>query len=134
MFDVLGSIVAAVVSMALGFFWYSEALFGAKWRAEMNWTDQDAEEVKQRAMAKPVVLGLITEFVVAMILSYFFYRFSVMGIKEALSVAFLAWLGFSATLQFGETLWAKHSVSLFVINTSHRLVSLLLIALVLVLF
>lgn len=134
MFNIMGSIVAAVVSMAFGFFWYSNFLFGRKWRNEMKWTDSQMMENKEKGMFKVVVLGLLAEFATALVLSYFLFALGVVGILPSLVVAFWAWLGFSATLQFGEILWAKHSGSLFLINTSHRLISLCLMALIISLF
>jgi hypothetical protein len=133
MFDILGSVAAAIASMALGFFWYSDALFGVAWRADMGFSDEMMAVEKNKGMAKQVILGFIAEFVTALVFSYFFYALGIINITQALTVAFWAWLGFSATLQFGEVLWARFSQKLFFINTTHRLLSFLLIATTLVL-
>jgi len=132
-FNILGSVVAAVVSMALGMLWYSDALFGVKWRADMGFSDEMMVVQKKKGMANTVILALITEFITALAFSYFFYELGIVDISGALVVAFWTWLGFSATLQFGEVLWARLSHRLFLINTGHRLASFLLIAIILML-
>jgi len=134
MFNVLGSIIAAVVGMFFGFLWFSNFLFGKSWRAEMKWSDEEMEANKNKGMTKEIILGLFAEFVTAMVFSYFLTTLGIVGVGPAMVVAFWAWLGFSATVQFGATLWAKHTMKLFLINTSHRLVEFLLIAIVLSLF
>jgi uncharacterized membrane protein YeaQ/YmgE (transglycosylase-associated protein family) len=132
-FNIIGSLIAAVVSMALGMLWYSDALFGVKWRADMGFSDEMMAAEKSKGMTKQIVFGFIGEFVTAMILSYFLYALGASSLGSALAVAFWAWLGFCATLQFGAVLWARSSYRLFWINTIHRLVSFLLIVVVLVL-
>jgi hypothetical protein len=135
-FDIVGSFIAALLSMVLGFIWYSEALFGARFRKEMGFSDEMMREKKKegmKGMKKQISLGFIAEFVTALVFSYTFFIIGISSVGDALVVAFLAWLGFSATLQFGGTLWAGDSMSLFILNTSHRLASFVVIVLALIL-
>jgi hypothetical protein len=135
MVNILGSVIAGVVSMAFGFFWYSDSVFGKKWRKEMGITDQMTEEYKAQGypgMKKQISLGLLAEIVTALVLSYIFYSLNVFDIWAGVKITFWLWLGFCATLQLGQVLWGKFPTpwNLFYINASHRLISLLVMAII----
>ena len=127
--NVIGSIVAAITAMVIGFIWFGP-LFGKKW-AELSGMKTSEAEMKKE-MPKGAVLGLITAFIQAAILSAFIVGLGAAAIGDALAVGFLAWLGFSATLQFGAVIWEKQPMQLFIIHTAECLIVLLVQAAILV--
>ena len=129
--SILGSIIAAVVSMAIGFAWYSDALFGKKWRREMGMGENTVEEMKSSSMTGVMIGGFITELVMAVILSFMIQVAGVFSVGQAMTLAFWIWLGFVATIQFGSILWEKKSFTLYSINSLYRLVALLVMAIIL---
>jgi len=91
-FDVLGSVAAAVVSMIVGVLWYSDALFGVHWRADMGFSDEMMEAEKAKGMGQKIALGFVVEFVTAAVFSYFFYVLGTVDVVGAMIVALLAWI------------------------------------------
>jgi len=121
-------LLSAIVSMAVGFLWYSPVMFAKPWMKLMGYTAESMKEA-QKAMGKAYgisfVLSLVTAYVLyhVMILSenYFHYPKLMTGISSA----FWMWLGFVAPVQFTDMLFGKKKRDLFVINTGYQLAALL---------
>jgi len=125
-------LLAGVISMAVGFVWYSKIFFGPTWSTLMGMTDKTLKEAqaKMGPMYGLSFLGaLVMAYVLALLVNY-------MGAADFLSgvtVGFWAWLGFVMPVQLtGEIFSSKpFNVKLLAINTGYQLTSLLLMGAVL---
>ncbi len=119
---------ATLAAMVLGFLWYGP-LFGKAWRGMMGFTKKDMTAAKKKGMAKKYLAMIVSTFVMGYVLA------NVVGgigsVAMGLKVAFWLWLGFIAPVQLGTVLWEGKPVRLYLINTVHYLVSLLVMAAIL---
>lgn len=127
-------IVAAVVSMGLGFLWYSPYVLGNQWMKERSFT-KDSLKSAQKEMGKlyalSFVVSLITAYVLAhvMTLSEAFYNTPM--VQTGLSSGFFMWLGFVMPVQVTSTIFSdKKNWRLFGIDTGYQLASLLVMGVV----
>ncbi len=123
-------LIAAVVSFVVGGLWYSPLLFGNVWMKLMKIDPKEMGKNKSKAnqsMAIMFLLTILTAYVFAHFLSFLPEK----NLSNYLQMAFWIWLGFVMPVTAGSVLWESKPVKLFLINTSHQLVSLLLTALVL---
>lgn len=133
----IGVLVAAVVSMVVGFLWYSPVLFGKPWMKLMGYT-ADGLKKAQKEMGKlygvSFVLSLITAYILThvMALSINFYHYS--ALSTGVISAFWMWLGFVMPVQAtGETFGGK-KWKLFAINTGYQLAAMLVMGVVISFF
>jgi len=132
----LAILVAAVVTMILGFLWYSPLLFAKAWTREMGYDLNDKAKMDEmRKSAGPAYAGsfvasLISAFTLALIL----HGMRADSLHFGLMASFHIWLGFIATVQFTGALFAKQSMKLFAINTGYQLVCFLAMGAILVLW
>ena len=124
---------AAVANLVLGFVWYHPSVFGTTWMNLVGISPQSMEEGKKR-MPMAMVGGLITAFIMAYVLAHFGIAWGVFDVIGAFELAFWIWLGFIATTQLGVVLWERRPWKLFLINTGYSLASLVVAAVILVLF
>lgn len=125
----LAVLLAAVVSMVLGFLWYSPILLGKPWMKERGFTPEGLKNA-QKGMAKlygiSFVVSLVTAYVLAhvMALSGAFYHYP--KIQTGLTTGFWVWLGFMMPIQVTATIFSdKKNWKLFAIDTGYQLVSIL---------
>lgn len=118
----LATIVAAIVSIVIGFIWYSPGVFGTAW---MKAAGIKMPKGKKKGMAKGFVGMIIVSLVLAYVLSIFIDYGQAATLTEGLMIGFWVWLGFMATTQIGVVLWENKPGKLFVINTGFSLVELL---------
>lgn len=121
----LAVLVATVASMILGMLWYGP-LFMKAWMKEMKLTARDIKkQKKENGMAKPMISMFIMSFVTASVLSAFLIYRGDTSVMAGLTVAFLAWLGFTATVHMSKIIFEKSSFKFFMINAGFDLVMLL---------
>ncbi len=130
----LAVLIAAVVSMAIGFLWYGPVLFGKPWMKLRGYTDESLKKA-QAEMGKlyglSFVLALVTAYILShmMTLSQEFYNYPV--IQTGLTTAFFVWLGFMMPVQATATIFGDKKWKLFAIDTGYQLASLLVMGLIL---
>jgi len=122
----LAVLAAGVATMILGFLWYGP-LFGNMWKQLMNFSDKDMKKMKMTPKAS-MIIGFITALIISCTLAHFFIYMAISNIADALTAAFLIWIGFVATVQIGAVLWENKPWKLFFLNTAYNLVSLALMA------
>lgn len=121
-------LLAAVVSMAVGFLWYSPIMFAKPWMKLMGYTADSMKEA-QKEMAKTYgisfVLSIVTAYVLyhVMMLSENYFHYT--RLMTGLSSAFWMWFGFIAPVQLTDMLFGKKKRDLFVINTGYQLAALM---------
>jgi cellulose synthase/poly-beta-1,6-N-acetylglucosamine synthase-like glycosyltransferase len=130
----LAVLVAAVVSMALGFAWYSPAVLGKQWMKEKGYTPEGLKK-EQSQMGKwygvSFVLSLLTAYLMwhVMVMSNAFFGNPMM--QTGFTTAIFMWLGFVMPTQATATIFGNKNWKLFGIDTGYQLVSLILMAVVL---
>ena len=121
-------LVAAIVSMGVGFVWYT-VLFGKPWMKLMGYTKESMEKEKAN-MGKTYSIS----FVLSLVTAYVLYHVMVMSeayfgnpmVTTGLMTAFWSWLGFIMPVQATDVLFGgKKSLKLFAINTGYQLAAIL---------
>ncbi len=118
--DWLVVVIAAVVNMVIGYFWYSKWLFGPAWSKLSKHSGKEMD-----GSGRTLVLSFVTSLVIAFFLAFFEGSLEVTTVTDGMFVGFLLWLGFVATTQFASVTWCKKPISLFCINSGYKLVSFL---------
>ncbi len=135
-------LVGAIVSMGIGFLWYSPILFAKPWVKLMGMSMEQMKS-SQKQMGKYYALSMVLSLVTAYVLFHalFFSQnyFHNAGLTAGLITAFWSWLGFVMPTQatmviFGGKKIDTEAWKLFGINTGYQLVSLLTMGVVLGLF
>lgn len=115
--DLFSVFLAALVNMAIGFFWYSRWLFGELW---MELSDATLEK---KSFA--IVWSFLAAIVTAYVLAFLQMLLGVTTVSDGMFVGFLAWIGFVATTQISEVIWGEAPFKLFLLETGCKLLILL---------
>ncbi len=123
----LAVLVASVVSMGVGFVWYT-VLFGKPWMKLMGYSKESMAKAR-KGMGKTYSISFVLTLLMAYVLyhvmvfsdNYFGYPWLMTGLTSA----FWMWLGFVAPVQATDVLFGGKSWKLFWINTGYQLASLL---------
>jgi hypothetical protein len=124
---------AAVSSMVVGFLWYG-LLFKKQWMALMGYTSENMGQMKMtatKAYAIQFVASLVMACVLAHSLVYASFYLGVEGVYAGVMAGFWSWLGFVVPVSLGVVLWENKSWSLWFINASHYLASLVVMGVIL---
>lgn len=123
MINYLAVLVASIASMAIGMIWYGP-LFGKQWMKIMGFTPKSVKKMKV-SPSRAMTLGFIATLVTAYVLSHFVDYLAATTFATSAQLAFWLWLGLVAPMQLGSYLWEGKPIKLFVINSLHYLVSLI---------
>ena len=118
-------LVGAAVQMAIGMLWYSPILFGNLWMRLMGFTDKDVTKAKKKEMIKSYIIMFISILVMTFLVAFFVSKIGVVDFVDGGIVGFQIWIGFIATTMLGSVLWEGKSWKLYLINTGHYLVVLI---------
>ena len=128
----LAVVVAAVAYMAIGFVWYSDALFGKTYRKEMG-VSSDMKPGKD-FMVKMMVLGTLSAIIMAYVLTHNVVfsgaYLGASGVGLGLMTGFWNWLGYQVIIFINGYLYEKKSVKLTVINASYMLIAMLVMGVI----
>jgi sterol desaturase/sphingolipid hydroxylase (fatty acid hydroxylase superfamily) len=127
-FPVVAIIVAILVKMALGAFWYSPKLFGTRWAKAYNFDINQLKPSIMNYLAAALVAAIMVLGIAAL-----FDIFQIVNLGMALQFGFLAWLAYVATTHFSGVIWTKKPLVGYLIEVSFMLVASLLISAILVL-
>ena len=116
-------LVASAVSFGLGALWYSPILFGKDWMALSKISSADIS-AKAGSMLKLYVAQAIAVIISFLVLGFIISSTGVAGGTNGAFMAFLIWLGFSATESVGSLIWEKKPLKLILIQSVGTLVSL----------
>jgi hypothetical protein len=120
--------VAALISVALGFVWYSPWMFGKLFMREIGVTPEKAEEFKrnggQKKMAGIYGLTLVFSLLTAFVISVLFNSLIITSFSGFLVLAFCLWGAFSLPVSANNVMYGNDSVILFAITTGYQLVSI----------
>lgn len=94
----LAIIVAAIVPMAIGYFWYSKMLFAKQWLVLMGKTEE--EIMKGFNPAKTYGITFVLCIVMAYVMNYFVHYTSSVTFLEGAKIGFALWLGIVITTAY----------------------------------
>lgn len=119
-------LVAALASFGIGGLWYSPVLFQKRWTRLTKRAESDIPPMvtATQAMLAEFALSLLTAFVLAHLIVL--VDADTFGL--ALQLGFWLWAGFQAPMLFTNVIFGKHSLELFAINASQRLVAILVMS------
>lgn len=132
MFEVtfLPILASGIAAVLLGVFWYSPRVFGSAWMRMSGITPEAAEKGKRR-MPLMAFFGLLAAMLIAWVMNYVGISLGVYDIVSAVVLGFWCWLGFVAPILLGSVLWEQKPFSLYLINASYWLVTLVVMAVIL---
>lgn len=129
--NLLGVLVAAIVSMVIGSMWYSPLLFGNIWMKLSGVKFPKNKQKQQKMMLTGYGLGLLSSLVTAYVLGHFIVLMEADTAGAGAQIAFWAWLGFVLTTQFGAVIWEQRSYKLLLIGGSNMLINFLAMGVIL---
>lgn len=119
--NLLAVVVATIAALIVGFIWYGP-LFGQAWMTETGINKSDAK----KDMGKTMTKGIINTLVLTYVLGLLMVLIAPSNMQDALAFGLIIWLGLIATTEASSVIWAKGSWKLFLINTSHELIVVLI--------
>lgn len=124
-------ITAAIAGFIASFIWWGP-IFGTTWAKLAGMSEKDMKKAKGEGMAKPMIVAIIGNLLMACVLSILLTSTGAANIQEALTLAFLVWLGFVATIGIGAVIWEKKPMALFWINSIGWLITICVMAIALI--
>lgn len=110
--NITAIIVAVMIRMALGGFWYSPVAFGPIWRNLVGVSEAEMRATLPKALAADVVGSVIMAFVMVHAVHYA----GAQTIGQGAAVGFFNWLGFVAVTTFVANVYERRPLTLFLIN------------------
>lgn len=121
----LAVLIAAVLNMAIGAYWYSPAGFGKQWAELMGWNSKAKMDEMKKGAGKSYAWMFVGALIMSFVLANVVRLAGATTVVEGAMVGFWVWLGFVATVQVGSILWDNKPPKLFAINTGYSLLTLL---------
>src|SRR4051812_10087299 len=106
-YNVAAVLVAGIATMIVGFLWYSPMLFSKPWCEAMgiDLNDKAKMEEMKKSMAATYGLAFLATLLAAAVLLKFLTVTGIATPLYGMKIAFAAWLGFVATVQFTDMLF-----------------------------
>jgi hypothetical protein len=131
--NLLAVLVAAIATMVVGFLWYSPLLFAKPWMVLMGYDPNDKAGLEQmrKSAGKSYGISFLASLLSAFVLGKIIVITTVDSALYGMKIGFAIWLGFVATVQLTEVLFAKKPAKLFLINTGYQMVCYLVMGAIL---
>lgn len=115
--------LATLSTMIVGSVWYTPKVFGNTWMKLAKISPKKQASSAVAPMITTLIMSFITAYVLAHVtfLAHHFFGNSLM--QDALSTAFWAWLGFTATRFVAHDAFDGRPKMLTVLNISHEFVT-----------
>jgi hypothetical protein len=128
MVNYLAVFVVAVFGYVIGMLWYSPVLFGKQWMKLSGISEKSIKEQNKRGMAVKMVGAFIAVLVMSFVLAWLVGILRITYFSNGAMFGFYVWLGFLATTQLNIVFWQNKPFTLYLLNTVHYLVALVLMA------
>lgn len=129
----LSVFIANIVAFMFGGLWYT-VLFGKVWKAEMGIDVAKEQEMQASgSMVKAMIVGFMTGLLSAFVMAYLLHAMDMLNINDALILSFLIGLGIVGLTMISDGFYSEHSVKLMAIDVTHRVLQLMIVAVVYVL-
>lgn len=127
---ILGIALAIVTNYAIGFLWYGP-LFGKPWMKLNGITPPKPEEMKFSMMLPGLTASLFASFAQAAVLGRTFEIVALANMSQAVLIAVIIWLPFTALSTVNSYAWGGKPVRLMFIDTFYTLASMCAMAAIL---
>lgn len=127
-------LVSAVAAFIVSWLWFSSFLFGKAW---MQATNRSEDEIRKQTSGGALAIAFICAILIAFILAHIInLALGIYGpsFLAGIRTAFLCWFAFVFLVQYVTIQFENSSRTLFLINTSHRLVEFLVMGAILTLW
>ena len=113
-------LVCSLIAYVIGMLWYSPALFGKEWMR--------LSKIKEGKPTVGIMVGgfLIT-VVLVLVLAWFISTYEASTFAAGAALGFLLWIGFIGTIALNGVFYQKMPWALYLINTVHYLLVLLVV-------
>lgn len=118
----VATLLVGVLSMVVGFIWYSLQVFGTSWMEENKFKMEEIQQGAGVGYAYTFLAALVTGFMLSFMVSYFVIE-TFVGV---VGFTFAIWFGFVATTYVSNYVFTMKSFKLFLIDTGYYLVFFLL--------
>jgi hypothetical protein len=119
--DLLHVLVVAILNMALGAVWYSNAVFAKPWSQALGKKMSDfPADTRRNSMILMFVGAVVTSYVLALFVGYA----QASTITDGALVGFWAWLGFIATSSLATTAFEGRPWKLYQLFMGYQLIAL----------
>ena len=123
MVNYIAVLVATVIAYIIGMLWYSPLLFG---KIFMRLKKIDPKKTKMKMGAGTIIGGIIVTFIINFFLCIFLSSVDRTTFIDGALYGVLLWFGFIATTLFNYVLYEKQPIALYLINSLHYLVVLII--------
>ena len=123
-------LAAGATSMAIGALWYSPVFFGNVWIHLMGFTAEYMQKQKKSMWIKYIV-AFGGALLMAYVFAYLIQFTNSFTLKSGAQAGFWIWLGFFATNGLGVILWEGRKSELYLINSAHQLISMVVMGMIL---
>lgn len=127
---VLGIVLAILASYVIGFVWHGP-LFGKQWMELNNIPMPKKEDMKFSMMLPGLSANLVLVFVQSAVLGRTLQIVSLANVGQALIIATILWLPFTALTKVNTYAWAGKPVKLMALDAGYYLVTIWAIAAIL---
>lgn len=128
---VIGVLLAAASSMLVGMIWYSDSVFGKKWKAMIGLKEKDYKARMNMAMGYMIFSSVVTAYVLAILMNYAQVFTGSSWLLTGITTAFWVWLGFSLTTIVAHGIFEPRDEKILLINAGNRLVTLIVMGVIL---
>lgn len=118
----LAVLVAAVINMAMGAFWYSSAGFAKPWMKLVGKKAAEMDGNANTGYAITTVFALLQGFILAILVR----TIGAETLMAGASLGVLLWVGFTASTTISDYLFTGRPIKLWTINTGYYLVVLVI--------
>ncbi len=119
-------LVAGIISMIIGGFWYSPAGFGKTWVKLSGMTNKQLSHAKKKGMAWSYVFAFVAALLTNWVFAQVLTLSGATSVSIGMLVGFSLWLGFIATTLLSSLLWEQKPLRLYLINAGHYLLVFLI--------
>ena len=116
----LAVLICGLLGLGLGALWYSPMLLGKIWLIAIEKSEEELNE--NFKPIKAYSISFIAQLVTAYVLELFMSYIGVSSPEEGIRVAFLAWIGFTATTMTINMLFEGKTFKQFVVDGGYHLI------------
>lgn len=115
-------ILATILNMIIGMFWYSQSGFGKTW---MTLSGMNSKKINKpvKGMGKLYLISTLCSLIIAVVLSAFIKYTTASTFLEGAVIGVILCLGFIATTMINSVLWEGKTFKLYLLNVSYYFIS-----------
>ncbi|MGV9001840.1 MAG: DUF1761 domain-containing protein [Candidatus Saccharimonadaceae bacterium] len=117
--NIFAVLVAWVVNVLVGSFWYSPAGFGKQWS---KMSGVDLMKLPKNEATRSIAFVSVSSLIQGLSLAIIFNSLHITTVGAGIVAALVLWFGFTAVTTIGNTLYQRQSLKFWWLNASYFLV------------